>query len=96
MSEFTDHLDIIIPALSSILTGIGAYIIARRKQSSDTMKILLDANESFRNEIRKDLAMAKERIQQLENQIEDKNNIISDLQIQIISLTAKISAIENK
>ena len=69
-------------------------------QMTDEMKLLLDANNEFREEIRKDLAAAKKELQEanskidhLETLIEKKNNLIQEQTQQIISLQSEVKTL---
>ena len=79
------------------------YSRMQSEQSQSETRLILQANESFRNEIRKDLLIskkdldfAKQRITELEQQVQRKDAIILDLQKQVYELTAKLSILEQQ
>lgn len=92
-----DVLKIVGSIVVSLGTGIGGYLAAKRQQrtaerkdSQSEMEALIKANTDFRNEVRKDLADARERIAVLEKSVSDKDAIIINLQAQVLILESEI------
>lgn len=74
--------------ISVICTGVYAFFASRKKTEIDSFKALIQANEDFRQEVRKDLIHAKEIIKEQSNEIE-KLKLVIEGQNKEISLYKK-------
>lgn len=77
--------------------------INAQRQMSEEMKILLDANNEFREEIRKDLLSAKKELEEANNKIDklevlivEKNRLITEQSNMIIELQHRITSLSNR
>lgn len=97
----SDNLSTILPLGTAILSSWLTYRVATRGNRRSDFDSITKANEEFRNEIREDLADAKEeiagykdRIEVLERELNDKNELVHQLQTQIFNLTKEIQSLK--
>jgi len=92
MIELSPYLvTVIVGCVSSVVTAIFTYLAMRKKNNTDSFKALIDANETFRNEIRKDLETVKCEKDEYKKLVESLQKKISDYEIQIAALRVEIA-----
>ena len=97
ISNYSDYiLYVVVPFISSAITGTTTYILGKRKAAKSEFTELVDANKKFRDEIKKELDVAKETIEKLQKSIEEKGKIIDEMQAAIVDLKQQIVAKETK
>lgn len=91
------ELTTILTALGGVGAAVGSYFIARFKSRTDSFKSIIDANESFRAEIREDLLRAKNELAAsttqmdgLQKEIVTLRNTLTDSNSQIDQLKAAL------
>lgn len=120
-SSFQQLQEYAVPIVTAIITSLGTYFIAKRKQSSseaklrndfevqqrnsnaNEFKMLIEANESFRRELKCELALAKKEIEEnskkmndMEARLLEKDRIILNLRSEVDKLTSRIKELEGK
>ena len=86
--------NIFIAAIGAIISLITIYInnwLKKKKKTSDDFQAVIDANTIYREEMRKDLSLAKEEIASSKREIENCKKIIQKLEIEIKELKDKIN-----
>lgn len=62
---------VVIGISGALITGIVTFLVNSKKVKNDDFKAIINANERFRDELRKDLQRCKETILDLEVKIEE-------------------------
>lgn len=75
-----------ITIISSIVTGWVSYSIGSKKNERQDFDSILDANAKFREEVRRDLQSANDKINGLNEALKAKDKEISDMQLSITDL----------
>lgn len=90
-------LETIAPYVVPLITAFAAYYATARKYrnadktaSINEMVALNKANADFREEVRKDLSTAMNRIAVLEGIIDHKDKLIMSMQIELIDLRREL------
>lgn len=75
----------------------------QRNSNANEFKLLIDANESFRRELKSELALAKKEIEEnskkmdeMEARLLEKDRIIINLRSEVDKLTSRIKELEGK
>jgi chromosome segregation ATPase len=96
-------LTIISSFITAVLTGVLTYFGVRKKNNNDAFKNLIDANEKFREEIRRDLIVAKQDLLQARDEINKSRehilgleNKIDEYQVEIDSYRKSITALKSE
>jgi uncharacterized coiled-coil DUF342 family protein len=94
--DYSTYTVYIASIVSSTITGLTTYMVGRRKTAKSEFTELVTANSKFRDEIKKELEMAKETIEKLQKSLEDNRTLIDEMQEAIADLKQQIVAKETK
>jgi len=99
--DILTYLPTVLPLIAGAIASVATYFAGKSVNKRDDFSTLVKANEEFRNEIRADLSVAREELQKakdrilfLETELENRNTMVYQLQIQIIALQSQIASLE--
>lgn len=92
MIEFSPYVvTAVVGFFSSLVTGFVTFLTMRRKNQTDAFRALIDANEKFRDEVRKDLEIVKGEKEEYRRLVEELQDRIRQYEKQINALRIEIA-----
>jgi uncharacterized coiled-coil DUF342 family protein len=94
--DYSTYTVYIASIVSSAITGLTTYLIGKRKAAKSEFTELVSANSKFRDEIKKELDIAKDTIEKLQKTLGENRSLIDEMQVAIADLKQQIIAKETK